>query len=105
MSKIKRLQKFVQKTTEFTQELAKICENNKLLNKLNFQDEMSLFNSEINGWNILIDKETLTINQFCDWESSFYGIVILQFKVYLISFYFQFQIFSFKDLITRNWNS
>jgi len=75
MNKVEKFLKLAQALHEFTQELTRICENNTHLNNLNLQDEMSIFNSAINGWNILIDEKVNKITAFTDWQYAFYGMI------------------------------
>jgi hypothetical protein len=73
MSKIEYYKQMIKETNDFAEALNLICKNNYSLNNLNFQDEITLCNLNINKWTILVDEENLQITALIDWDQAYWG--------------------------------
>lgn len=73
MFKIRKFKQIATDLEVFRVLLRQICNENEFLNNLNFDDEMSLVHSDLNGLNILINPITFEITAITDWQSSYYG--------------------------------
>ena len=68
MNKIKIFKKISNDLELFRQSLIKICNENKDLDNLNFNDEMNVYHGDLHAGNIFIDPETYEITGIIDWE-------------------------------------
>lgn len=73
MNKIKKFKQIAQDLDVFKNILNQICRDNPDLNNLNFNDDMHIVHSNLNGYNILIDPITFEILSIPNWDSCYHG--------------------------------
>lgn len=73
MKKISQFSKLAQQLELIQQAIYQINENNLDLDKMNFNDQMSIYHSKFNADNILVDPVTFKVTEIIGWENAYYG--------------------------------
>ena len=73
MNKIKIYKKLANELETFRKNFNQVVREKKILDHLNFNDQMSLVHGDLHAGNIIVDPDTYEITAIIDWEWSHYG--------------------------------